>query len=146
MHIWREVRNVTSQKISLETGDSASCAVVKRSFFIYQRCAKCVFVLWTSCLRVKIHYNYMWSFAKKLYHGWMSTMTSSNEISWKLPPEMKSWLRPCWPILLNKNRRYTCSEMWNLVLCLFEVFNSFPTNHQNQGKTARKAVTTNVGE
>ena len=28
----------------------------------------------------------MWPFAKKLYHGWISTMTSSNEISWKLPP------------------------------------------------------------
>ena len=51
----------------------------------------CVFVLWTSCLRAKIHYYYMWPFAKKLYHGW-STMTSSNEISWKChPPEMKSW-------------------------------------------------------
>ena len=40
--------------------------------------------------------GYMWPFAKKLYHGWISTMTSSNEISWKLPPpEMKSWLHPC---------------------------------------------------
>ena len=55
----------------------------------------CVFVLWTSCLRAKIHYYYMRLFAKKLYHGWISTMTSSNEISWKLsPPEMKRWLRP----------------------------------------------------
>ena len=43
----------------------------------------------------KIHYYYMWPFAKKLCHGWISTMTSSNEISCKLPPpEMKSWLRP----------------------------------------------------
>jgi len=38
----------------------------------------------------------LWPFAKKLYHGWISTMTSSNERSWKLPPKMKSWLRP-WP-------------------------------------------------
>jgi len=41
-------------------------------------CRMFVFVLWTSCLRVKIHYYYMWPFAKKLYHGWISTMTSSN--------------------------------------------------------------------
>ena len=53
----------------------------------------CVFVLWTWCLRAKIQYYYMSPFAKKLYHGWISTMTSSSEISWKLPPpEMKSWL------------------------------------------------------
>jgi len=38
----------------------------------------------------------MWLFAKKLYHGWISTLTSLNEILWKLPPpEMKSWLRLC---------------------------------------------------
>jgi len=29
---------------------------------------------------------YLWRFAKNLYHGWISTMTSSNKISWKLPP------------------------------------------------------------
>jgi len=46
----------------------------------------CVFVLWASCLRAKIYYYYMWPFAKKLYHGWISTMTSSNEISWKFLP------------------------------------------------------------
>jgi len=28
----------------------------------------------------------LWPFAKKLYRGWISTMTSSNESSWKLPP------------------------------------------------------------
>ena len=40
---------------------------------------------------------YLWSFAKKLYHGWISTMTPANEISWKLPLlQMKSLLRP-WP-------------------------------------------------
>ena len=38
---------------------------------------------------------YLWPFAKKLYYGWISTMTSSNENC--PPPEMKSWLRPwCW--------------------------------------------------
>ena len=45
-----------------------------------------LFVLWIWCLRAKIHYYYTWPFAKKLYHGWISTMTSSNEISLKLPP------------------------------------------------------------
>jgi len=38
----------------------------------------------------------MWPFAKKLYHSWISTMMSSNEISWTCPTEMKSWLRPWW--------------------------------------------------
>ena len=42
----------------------------------------CVCILWTSCLRAKTHYYYMWPFAKTLYHGWISTMTSSNEKSW----------------------------------------------------------------
>ena len=56
----------------------------------------CVFVLWTSCLRAKIHYYYMWPFAKKLYHGWTSTMTSSNEISWKLPTP--KWTAGCAPV------------------------------------------------
>ena len=38
---------------------------------------------------------YLWPLAKKLYDGWINTMTLSNENSWKLPPpEMKSWLRP----------------------------------------------------
>ena len=45
---------------------------------------------------------YLWPFAKKVYHGWVSMMTSSNEILWKLPPpEMKSWLRP-WLQLFDK--------------------------------------------
>ena len=34
----------------------------------------------------------MWPFAKKLYYGWISTMTSSNEISWKLLPPNNSRL------------------------------------------------------
>ena len=52
----------------------------------------CVCILWTSYPRAKIHYYYMWPFARKFYHSWMRTMTSSNEISRKLPPpEVKSW-------------------------------------------------------
>jgi len=56
-------------------------------------------ILWfesQKCMIKPYHY-YMWPFAKKLYYSWISTMTSSNEISWKLPPppEMKSWLCPC---------------------------------------------------
>ena len=82
--------HMAKSEISLDTGDSASNAVVRRYVFINQRCAECVCLYrptMTSCLRAKIHYNYyMWPFAKKLYHGWINTMTSSNEISWKLPP------------------------------------------------------------
>ena len=37
----------------------------------------------------------MWPFAKKLYHGWISTMTSSNEIHEKLPPP--KWRAGCAP-------------------------------------------------
>jgi len=87
-------------EILLDTGDSASKAVVKRSVlsvFINQLCAKCVFVLWTSCLRAKKHYC-TWPFVKNLYHGWMNTMTSLNEISWKLPPP--KWRAGC-PLVRN---------------------------------------------
>ena len=43
-------------------------------------------------LRIEL---YLWPLAKKLYHGWINTLTSSNESSWKLlPPEMQNWLRP----------------------------------------------------
>jgi len=92
-------------EISLHTGDSASNAIAKRSvLFAFAKrsvlsapalCRKCVFVLWTSRLRAEIHYYYMWPFAKKLYHGWINTMTSSNEISWKLPPP--KWRAGCVP-------------------------------------------------
>jgi len=47
-------------EISLDTGDPASRAVVKRSVFINERCAECVFVYYG--LRVcgkKIQYYYM---------------------------------------------------------------------------------------
>jgi len=92
-----------NSEISLDTGDPASNAVVKcsvLSVFNNQRCAECVcvFVLWTSCRRVQMHYYYMWPFAKKLYHGWISTMTSSNEISWRLPPP--KWRAGCAPDVL----------------------------------------------
>jgi len=86
--------------ISLDTGDSASNAVVKRCFVFINHAALCrmyVFVQSTSCLRAKIHYLHLWPFAKNLYHGWISTMTSSNSA----PPEMKSWLRP-WFYLSTK--------------------------------------------
>jgi len=54
---------------------------------------ECVCMLWTSCPRAKIHYYYMWPFAKRLYHGWISTMASSNDFSWKLPPT--KWIAGC---------------------------------------------------
>jgi len=31
----------------------------------------CVYILWTSCLRAKMHYYYIWPFVKKLSHGWI---------------------------------------------------------------------------
>jgi len=37
---------------------------------------------------------YLWLFAKKLNHGWISTMSSSNEISWKLPPRNEVLVAP----------------------------------------------------
>jgi len=55
----------------------------------------CVYTLWTSCLRAKMHYYYIWPFAEKLYQGWISTMTSSNEILWKLPS--LKWRAGCAP-------------------------------------------------
>ena len=86
MRIWREVRNFAWHRwFSLQRCCKTFC------FYQPALCRMCVL----HCgLRAKIHYYCMWPFAKKLYHGWISTMTSSNEISWKFPPEMKSWLRP----------------------------------------------------
>jgi len=90
MRIWREVRHFAWHW-----------------WFSLQRCCKtfcfnsvvqnvCVCTLLTSCLGAKIHYYYMWPLAKKLYHGWISTMTSSYEISWKLPPP--KWRAGCAPV------------------------------------------------
>jgi len=39
---------------------------------------------------------YLWPFAKKLYHGWISMVTLSNEIAWKLSPPPK-WRAGCAP-------------------------------------------------
>ena len=39
---------------------------------------------------------YLWPLAKKLYDGWINTMTLSNENSWKLPPPPK-WRAGCAP-------------------------------------------------
>ena len=75
----------------------------------------CACMLWTSCLWAKIHYyHYMWPFARKVYHGWISTMTSSNEILWKLPTPPK-WRAACapaqcfvsvwWPDLRSTSRK-----------------------------------------
>jgi len=118
----------------------------------------CVFVLWTSCLGVKIHnYYYMWPFAKKMYHGWISTMTSSNEISWNFPPpEMKSWLRPlpnaifhcwCWRQLARaksiKHFRFVFwarktqsgkkTYKWNHHTQIENVIQSYPSRKARQG-------------
>jgi len=103
-------------EISLDTGDSAYNAVVKRSVFINQRCAECMFVLWTSCLRAKVHCYYMWPFAKKLYHSWISMITSSNEISWKFPPP--KWRAGCAPDICNGAHTILRSS----ILSFFEIF------------------------
>jgi len=55
----------------------------------------CVHILWTLCLWAKMHNYYIWQFVKNLYHGWISTMTSSNEILWKFPPT--KWRAGCAP-------------------------------------------------
>jgi len=57
-------------EISLDTGDSASNALVKRSVFINQRCAECVCLYTMDFMSAgKRLYYYMRPFAKKLYHG-----------------------------------------------------------------------------
>jgi len=85
-------------EISLDTGDSASNAVVKRSVFINQRCAECVCLYtmdFVSAGKNTLLLLLYVTVCEKLYHGWISTMTSLNEISLISPPsEMKSWLRP----------------------------------------------------
>jgi len=90
MCIWREVRNFASHWwFSLQRCCKMFC------FCQTALCRMYVCTLWTSCLRAKIHYYYMWPFAKKLYFGWIITMTSSNGISWKLPPpEMRAGCAP----------------------------------------------------
>ena len=37
---------------------------------------------------------YLWPLAKMLYHGWISTMTSSNESSWKFSPRNEELVAP----------------------------------------------------
>jgi len=77
---------------------------IKRSFSLFLLtsivhnvcvCMVCTMCAWTSCLRTKIHCYCLWPFAKKLYHGWITTMTSSNEISIKIAPP--KWRPGCAP-------------------------------------------------
>jgi len=68
-------------EISLDSGDSASNAVVKRCILLIRVMQNvCVCTLWTSCLRAKIHcYLLLYvTVCEKLYHSWISAMTSSN--------------------------------------------------------------------
>jgi len=58
----------------------------KRLRTIGPDCSVCVLIKtekfsFSEMLRRELH-----PFAKKLYHGWITTMTSSNESLWKLPP------------------------------------------------------------
>ena len=67
MRIWHEVSNFAwHRRFSLQRCCKTFCLAC---FYQPALCRMCVFVLWTSCLRVKKHYYYMWPFAKKLYHG-----------------------------------------------------------------------------
>ena len=78
-----------------------------------------LFVLWTWCLRAKIHYYYTWPFAKKLYHSWISTMTSSNEISWNFPPNEIS------PQTSPPKWRVCCTPACQHVVLLLIAWNTF---------------------
>ena len=119
-------------------------------WFSLQRCCKrfcfflsnsvvqnvCVCMLRTSCLRAKIHYYYMWPFAKKLYHGWISTMTSSNEISWKLH------LTPKWRAGSAPGRRLTFSEKTNKISPSLHNFHQDAIKHWGQIETSAKFLKT----
>jgi len=72
---------------------SASNAVLKHSVlsvFINQRCAECVCLYYG--LRVcGLKYSII---IRDRLRKWISTMTSSNEISWKLPPRNEELVAP----------------------------------------------------
>ena len=44
---------------------------------------------------------YVWPFAKKLYHGWITRKRNRIKFCENCPPEMKSWLRPWDHMVLN---------------------------------------------
>jgi len=126
-------------EISLDTSDSASNAVVKRSvLFLLTSVVQnvCVCMLWTSCLRAKKHYYYMWPFAIKLYHGWNK---HDDVIEWnfmKITPPSK-WRAGCAPdldqaLVFCKNSTIGCrwfnsliSEFGNSFFVSFRVFVRF---------------------
>ena len=82
-------------EISLDTGDSASNAVVKRSVLyvsINQRCAECVYYgrrVWGQKYII-----IMWPFAKKLYHGWIARWCHRMKFHENSPP---NWRAGCAP-------------------------------------------------
>ena len=120
MRIWREVRHFAWHCLQ------RCCKMLFLLTSVVQNV--CVCALWTSCLRAKIHYYYMWPFAKKLYHGWICTMTSSNETV-KISP-LPKWRAGCgpvpkwnqrwkfYPVLLNFKREYRhqWARRWTTVL------------------------------
>jgi len=80
-------------EISLDTGDSASNAVVKRSVFIIQRCAECV-CLYTMDF-VSASKNTLLLYVTVCEKVVSRLNKHDDVIELKIPlPEMKSWLRP----------------------------------------------------
>jgi len=134
MRVWREVRNFAWHWwFSLQRCCKTFC------FYSPALCREyvCLYTMdFVSAVRAKMHYYYyMWPFAKNLYHGWISTTTSSNEISWKLPPP--KWRAGCapapdpWPPLLNEGHRDR-SHFLRLRLHSFsKIFESGSSNFSN---------------
>ena len=89
MRIWREVRNFASQKFRLTPVIRPPTLLQNVLFYLFlltsvvQNVCVCTVDIVSASKNTYYYYYYMWPFAKKLYHGWISTMTSSNEISWK---------------------------------------------------------------
>jgi len=85
------------REISLDTGDSASNAVVKRSVFINQRCAECV-CLYTIDF-VSTGKNALLLYVTVCEKVMPRLDKYDDVIEWNFMkiafPEMKSWLRPC---------------------------------------------------
>jgi len=103
MRVWREVRNFAWHSwFSLQR----RCETLFLLTSVVQNVGVCMPC--SSCLRAKIHFYYRWPFAKKLYHSWIYSMTSSNKISWKLPP-------PKWRAGCAFAHQYGIASCWDIL-------------------------------
>ena len=93
---WRQ--KFRKSEISLDTGDSASNAVVKRSvssvFSVVRRCAECVCLYTMDFVSAGKNTLLLYVTVCEKFVPRISTMTSSNEISWKLPPRNEELVAP----------------------------------------------------